>query len=245
MPIARIGLWVVTLAALSMLLKTWWLAPIPGFWLSIGWGGLLMWVIAGVTFPRWEVFADLLWRAPEGERGMVLTIDGMVTGEQLTKLLGTLERAAVSATFFVDAESDASAVHQIVSSGHRLGLRASGRSSTRGRAMKQALEQLIGRVERADAVLRVARPTRRWLTPAVADAARRARVTLVGASAGWPRPVVADRLAECVRDGALLCVTATSLAQDADLVRRLLAVGVERGVEWTSLEKWLPSEKAG
>ncbi len=241
MPLSRVVLWVVTLTALGFLAKSWLVEPVTGVWLLGAFLVLLSLVAAGFLFPRWEMFADLLWRGPDDARGIVLTFDGVPSNAVRGALLDVLRESGIRATFFVpgDERADEAALKQLVTAGHDIGLRlASG-----GVRLQDAQHRLRSSLDTHEAaLLPVARPDR-WLGPRLANAARKSGLTLVGASTGWPE--VADATtAWQLRPGDLIALDANASAEAA--LTSLIEAATDSELRWTTLESWLPgSSKSG
>ena len=82
-------------------------------------------VILGVLRPSLQMFAEVLWRGPEGARGVALTFDDGPHPESTLAVLDMLDRASAKATFFVIGEKATrwpDVIREIVKRGHLLGV---------------------------------------------------------------------------------------------------------------------------
>jgi peptidoglycan/xylan/chitin deacetylase (PgdA/CDA1 family) len=110
MPTGRALLLVATAAALALTLRSLMGSPVP-LWLSMGalgaYAGLITW---GVLNPSLEMFADVVWhgpvvwRGPDGARGVALTFDDGPHPRFTRSVLDALDTAGARATFFVIGE---------------------------------------------------------------------------------------------------------------------------------------------
>lgn len=246
MPLARVGLWLLTLTALALLVKAWWSEAVPGVWLFAVWLALVIGVVWGLAFPRVEMFADLVWRAPPGEASSVLSFDGLPEPQQLEEILGELARHGVPATFFVAASAlDPARASALARAGHHLALALTAGSERSVSSLARRFSEDTAALTRAAGqpvvVLRALRPARRLLTPALAEAARRAQLTLVGGGLGWPPPSTIDweRWGARIGPRQLVCVPGSLLGAPPAQLTRLLEAAAQRGVRWVSLAEWL------
>ncbi len=247
MSAARVTLWIATLAALGLLIRSWLLDPLPGVWLSLVWVALLGFVALGLSRPSMQMFAPVLLESPDDEPELVLTFDGIPPLAELRSALNRLHAAAISATFCVpleqiERENSRPTLQRLVEAGHTLALldEALTRrlpSVERLKAASKLLEEGCGQAER---VLPLLRSQRRMHTPDLARRAKQAGFGLLGGSVGWPKRCRSDdafALRHGVRRGAVLCVDAALASRE--VVSDLAAEASLRGLRWVSLQTWL------
>jgi len=126
MPPARIALWVASIGAIAVLVRSVLVGPIP-VWMAValmvGYLGLMT---MGIAWPRLEMFADAIWRGEPGERVVALTFDGGPHPQTTRAILSILARGGHRATFFVahsKVEQHPQVVRDIIAEGHTLGIR--------------------------------------------------------------------------------------------------------------------------
>jgi hypothetical protein len=235
MPLSRVALWVVTLTALGFLAKSWLQEPVTGVWLLAVFVLLVVLVVAGFVFPRWEMFADLLWRGPEDERALVLTFDGVPSNIVRRELLDVLRQHEIRATFFLPSSGDADMLGELAAAGHSIGLLLdSGSSPARMLEAQRRMRSSLG--ERTDALLPAARPGR-WLGPRLASSARKSGLTLVGAATGWPTREQAIASWQ-LRPGDLIALDAS--AGSIVTLTSLIVAAADQELSWVALSSWLP-----
>jgi peptidoglycan/xylan/chitin deacetylase (PgdA/CDA1 family) len=125
MPAARITLWVATVGAITMALRSVTIGP-PPLWLAL----VLMFAYLslcgmGVVFPRLEMFGDVVEAGPAGRSCVALTFDDGPDPTTTPRVLEALGRRGHRATFFVvghKAEQHPELISAIVAAGHELGL---------------------------------------------------------------------------------------------------------------------------
>lgn len=125
MPAARISLYVATIAAISLVVRSLVLRPVS---LRVALAALTAYValvLCGVFFLRLQMFVDVVWRGPSKSRGVALTFDDGPSPEHTPRVLAMLDEAKVKATFFVigrKALAHPGVVRDIVARGHSVGL---------------------------------------------------------------------------------------------------------------------------
>src|SRR5258708_18316108 len=125
MTTGRAALVVATAAAVALAVRSSLGSPVP-LWMAlaafVGYGALVTW---GVLSPSLEMFAEVVWRGPDGARGVALTFDDGPHPTSTQAVLEALDRADAKATFFVVGEKGArhpEILREIVARGHLLGL---------------------------------------------------------------------------------------------------------------------------
>src|SRR5262245_63413422 len=125
MSAGRGALVVATMAALALAARSALGAPVP-LWLALlafaAYAGLVTW---GVLSPSLEMFADVVWRGPEGARGVALTFDDGPHPRFTRSVLDALDAAGARATFFVigeKGERHPELVRELVARGHLVGI---------------------------------------------------------------------------------------------------------------------------
>lgn len=125
MPAARAALYAATLGVLVMSVRAALVGPPPLGWAITVALVYAAFVLGGVFFLRWRVFADAIVRGPKGARGVALTFDDGPHPRWTTKILTTLAERGAKATFFVvgrKAEQHPEMVRAILDAGHAIGL---------------------------------------------------------------------------------------------------------------------------
>lgn len=129
MPVARITLYVATIAALSLVLRGLVLRPVSLPFALVALTAYVALVLCGVFFLRLGMFVDVVWRGPQKSRGVALTFDDGPSPEHTPRVLDMLDKAKVKATFFVigrKAEAHPGVVRDILARGHGVGLHSYG-----------------------------------------------------------------------------------------------------------------------
>jgi peptidoglycan-N-acetylglucosamine deacetylase len=184
----RAALLAGTAAAVALATRSVLGAAVP-LWLAVvaffGYAGLVAW---GVLSPSAEMFADVVWRGPEGARGIALTFDDGPHPAFTRSVLESLDRAGMKATFFVIGEKAArhpDVLREIVAAGHSVGVHGhrhdralSFRSLARVRADLVRSVELIEKATGARPTLY--RPAVGQTNPRIARAAADLGLTLVG-----------------------------------------------------------------
>src|SRR5262245_32005053 len=218
MTTGRAVLLVGTAAAITLAFRAATGTVIP-LWAAIlafaGYAGLVTW---GVLSPSLEMFAEVLWRGPEGSRGVALTFDDGPHPAFTRAVLEALDRAGAKATFFVLGEKGArepDLLKEIVARGHLVGVHG----DRHDRALSlRSLERVREDLARAvDVVTRATgerprfyRPPVGQTNPRIAQAARELGLTIVGWSLRGLDGVRADpervaaRVVPRLRDGAIV-----------------------------------------
>jgi peptidoglycan/xylan/chitin deacetylase (PgdA/CDA1 family) len=219
MPAARVTLWVTTVAALALAVRSIALGPVP-FWAAfVATAGYLGLCALGIIFPRWEMFADVIERGQAGRSWVALTFDDGPDPSTTPQVLGLLRERNMRATFFVighKAEQSPDIVREIVSEGHELGIHGYAHDRlTAWHTPKQIADDIR---QAQDTVERIVgqrviwyRPPVGHVSPRTAVAVRRANVELVawsvraldGISRSNPSRVAA-RVARKLHDGAII-----------------------------------------
>ena len=219
MPAARIILWVSTVGALTLALRSIAMGP-PPLWVAVAaLAGYLAIGGLGIIFPRGEMFADVIQRGEPGRSVVALTFDDGPDPSTTPRVLEALRDRGYRATFFViarKAEQHPELVRAMVEAGHELGLhgyshdrltawRAPSRIMADIRQAQDVVERLIGQ--------RVFwyRPPIGHVSPRTAVAVRNANVELVTWSVrcldGLRRasPIrIAARVERKLHDGAII-----------------------------------------
>jgi peptidoglycan/xylan/chitin deacetylase (PgdA/CDA1 family) len=263
MTTGRIVLLAATLAALALALRSVFGAPVP-LWVSVsafmGYSGLVTW---GVLCPSLEMFADVVWRGPEGSEGVALTFDDGPHPTSTRSVLDVLDRDGAKATFFVLGEKGRrhpELVREIAARGHLIGLHGdrhdralSFRSFARVRSdLARGLEfftQVTG--ERPH----LYRPAVGQTNPRIARAARELGLVIVGWSVrgrdgvrSHPDDVVA-RVAARLRHGAIVLLHDAAERDDREpaaplALPRILEVMRARGLPSVRLDAWIKRNEA-
>lgn len=256
---ARLGLWLYSAAALPLLAYVLWIGPISP-WVALAAAvGYVAYSTLGVLFPELEMFGRVLWRGPKNGRQVALTFDDGPHPETTRRVLEILKAGGHVATFFVvgeKAEAHPEVLREIVAAGHGVGLHGYTHDRLYSLRSPKRVHADIRRSQ--DAIERICGVRPRLFRPPVGFAshrtlagAKRAEVTVVGASArsldgiGGGRPDhVAARLIRALVPGALILLH--DAAERDDFVPASIAALPEllgaidaRGLETVRLDAWL------
>lgn len=125
MPAGRIALWVASLGALALAVRSLLLRPVPlEIALLFGTAYVLL-VVTGVLVPRLQMFGDIVWCGPTEAARVALTFDDGPDEHSTPLVLKQLAEASVRATFFVLGEKamrSPDVVRAIVEGGHEIGV---------------------------------------------------------------------------------------------------------------------------
>jgi peptidoglycan-N-acetylglucosamine deacetylase len=258
MPPGRALLVVATLAALALTLRSLLGSPVP-LWLSLGalgaYAGLITW---GVLDPSLEMFADVMWRGPEGAHGVALTFDDGPHPRSTRSVLDALDAAGARATFFVIGEKGArhpELLRELVARGHLVGVHGdrhdrllSLRSTARVRAdLTRAVESLAAATGERP---RLYRPAVGQTNPRIARIAGELGLTIVGWSVRGRDGVrtdpasVVERVVPRLRNGAIVLLHDAAERDDhqpaaGEALPEILAAMRERGLEPVRLDAWI------
>ena len=256
MPPARLLLWLLSLACLAVAAHAFSVQP-PPVWVA----ALLLLLLAtvatvGVLFPRLEVFADVLQRAP-GRGAVALTFDDGPHPESTRRVLSLLAEHGARATFFVvghKAELYPDVVREIVAAGHTLGLHGYAHdrlySLRSERYVRRDVERTQAAIEQACGVRpTLFRPPVGFLSFSTSFAAERAGIALVAWSArgldgyrGARAERVLARLLRGLEDGAIVLLHDAAEREDFEPVSvavlpALLAKLREQGLRAVTVEE--------
>lgn len=168
MPTARAIFWAATFGAVALVVRSFWLGPVPLVVPLVTLHLYLLILGLGIVFPRWGMFADVIEAAEPGRNVIALTFDDGPDDTTTPMVLSLLERHQAKATFFVigrKAEASPHLIRAIVDAGHELGLH--GYSHSRLTAFRD--ERYIERdLLRAKEVLAAYAPNPiRWFRPPI------------------------------------------------------------------------------
>ncbi|HMA91083.1 MAG TPA: polysaccharide deacetylase family protein [Polyangiaceae bacterium] len=125
MPTARAVFWIATVGAFALIVRVFWLGPIPAIVPLLALSFYVTLLSLGVVFPSWGMFADVIEGAQPGRKLVALTFDDGPSQESTPRVLEILAQHGAKATFFVigrKAEQAPELVRAIVDAGHELGL---------------------------------------------------------------------------------------------------------------------------
>jgi peptidoglycan-N-acetylglucosamine deacetylase len=188
MTVGRAALYVASGLGFALVARSLAGANIP-LWLALAsFLGYLGLVTAGVLVPRLQMFAEVVFRGPEGARGVALTFDDGPDPTHTRAVLDALDAAGAKATFFVLGQKAArhvDLVREIARRGHLVGIHGdvhdralSFRSFGRVRA---DLERAIATVTEATGERpRHYRPAVGQTNPRIARAAEELGLVIVG-----------------------------------------------------------------
>jgi peptidoglycan-N-acetylglucosamine deacetylase len=255
-PLARIILWITSLAGLALLARTLLFEP-PPLWFAIS--AMLAYVAfatLGVLVPQLEMYGDVLWRGVPGSRSVALTFDDGPHPRTTRQVLEILARSGRRATFFVvgrKARLYPDVVREIHEAGHAIGLH--GYAHDRSYSLKPPSYVVLDIEKTQEAVFdacgvrpRLFRPPVGYVSSRTASGARKAGVTLVGWSARGIDGLGATDAARVVRrieknlgDGAIVLLHDASENEDfvpasIEALPELLKTIEARGLRTVTIE---------
>jgi peptidoglycan/xylan/chitin deacetylase (PgdA/CDA1 family) len=259
-PVARLLLWLLSLACIAFALVAFRTTPAPPVWQPL----LLLTSLAtlatlGTLFPRLEIYTEVAQRGATGRRRVALTFDDGPHPETTRRVLALLAEHGAKATFFVvgqKVERYPDVVREIVAGGHELGLHGFVHDRLYSLRSTRYVQQDIKRTQRA---IEAACGVRTWLFRPpigfvghlIAIAADRAGVELVAWSArgldGWSgarADRVLPRLLSGLQDGAIVMLHDASEREafvpvSIELLPELLRELRERGLTAVSVSELL------
>jgi peptidoglycan/xylan/chitin deacetylase (PgdA/CDA1 family) len=215
-------------------------------------------VLAGVLWPRLEMFTDILWRGPKEARGVALTFDDGPDPVHTRVVLDRLDAAGAKATFFVighKALLHPDLVREIRDRGHLVGVHGtfhdrllSFRSSASVRSdLSRAVEMLV---QLAGDRPRFYRPPVGQTNPRIGGAARDLGLTIVGWSVRARDGIHADpgevvrRVVPQLSDGAIVLMHDGAERDDHEpaapaALPAILTAMKERGLRAVRLDDWV------
>jgi peptidoglycan/xylan/chitin deacetylase (PgdA/CDA1 family) len=221
MSTARLLFWVATAGAFALVVRSFWLGPVPLPVAFVSLLGYSVLVVLGYIFPRWGMFADVIDEAMAGRNVVGLSFDDGPEPSSTPEVLATLARYEAHATFFVigrKVEAHPELIAQILAGGHELGLHGYAHSrftafrSTKW--MKQDFErarQLVA--QHLTTPLRWFRPPIGHVTPRLAKIIKDMDLSLVcwtirglDGVPGMKQEKVASRVISRLRDGAIIAM---------------------------------------
>jgi peptidoglycan/xylan/chitin deacetylase (PgdA/CDA1 family) len=249
---------VATMAALALAVRSALGAPVP-LWLAIvafaGYAGLITW---GVLSPSLEMFAEVVWRGPEGARGVALTFDDGPHPTFTRSVLEELDRAGAKATFFVIGQKVArepELLKEMAARGHLVGVHGDVHdrafSFRSMRRVRNDLERAVDAVARATGERpRFYRPPVGQTNPRIARAAKELGLTIVGWSLRGRDGIRADparvaaRVIDGLRDGAIVLLHDAAERDDRapaapEALPRILAAMRERAIPAVRIDAWV------
>jgi peptidoglycan-N-acetylglucosamine deacetylase len=258
MSTGRAALLVATAASLVLALRSALGAPVP-LWFALiafaGYGALVTW---GVLSPSLEMFAEVVWRGPEGSKGVALTFDDGPHPTFTRSVLEALDQAGAKATFFVIGEKGArqpELLREMASRGHLVGVHGDRhdralafRSFPRVRA---DLARAVDVIEQATGERpRFYRPAVGQTNPRIARAAKELGLTIVGWSLRGRDGIHADpdrvakRIVPRLRDGAIVLLHDAAERDDRkpaapDALPRILAAMRAEGLSAVRIDAWI------
>lgn len=263
MPAARIALWVTTVGALTVALRSVAMGP-PPLWFAIAVTFAYLALCGfGIAFPRSEMYADVIASGPAGRSRVALTFDDGPDPETTPKVLLALRQHNCKATFFViarKAEQHPDLIHAIVEAGHELGLH--GYEHDRLTAWRTPT-WIVKDIRKAQAVLRQLtqqevfwyRPPIGHVSPRTAEGVRKADVELVawsvrcldGIRRTKPARVLA-RVRRKLRDGAIVMLHDASERGDFEpagvrVIDTILETVAHQGLACVTLSQLLADEE--
>jgi peptidoglycan/xylan/chitin deacetylase (PgdA/CDA1 family) len=174
MPPSRIVLWVASIGAIALCVRSVVIGPVPLHVAAAAFGGYLVLAVTGVLAPQLEMFGDVVSRGDPTSRVVALTFDDGPHPETTPMVLDALAKGGVTATFFVvgeKVERHPDVVRAIVAAGHSLGVHGYRHDRLYAflppKAVAEDIRRAAGAVERACGV------SPRWFRPPVGQVSPR------------------------------------------------------------------------
>ena len=262
MPPARILLWVASIGALAVLVRSLLIAPVPT-WAAASL--LLLYLIitwVGWFYPQTGMYGEVLWRGPGNDDRVALTFDDGPNPATTPKILGILSRGGHRATFFLvgrKVQAHPELVREMHRAGHTLGLHGfvhdrlyAFKPPARVVADLQAAQHAVA--EACGVRPTLFRPPMGHVSPRVVAGARRAGVTLVSWSvAGLDglRGATSDRVVRRISRrlcGGTIAVLHDSAERDdfepasVQALPAILAEIDSRGLRTVGVDEFLPTD---
>jgi peptidoglycan-N-acetylglucosamine deacetylase len=220
-PPARIGLWVASIGAISLLVRSIVLGPVPTWIALVSLFAYVGYCTAGVLVPQLEMYGDALWRGTPGRRHVALTFDDGPHPDGTRRVLQMLDRTGHKATFFVvgrKAAAHSDVILEIHDRGHAIGLHGYGHHRLYSLKDPKFVQDDIRKSQ--DVIESICgfrpvlfRPPLGYMTPRTVVGAKRAGVELIAWSVrsidglGASDPArVARRVERGLRDGAIVAL---------------------------------------
>jgi peptidoglycan/xylan/chitin deacetylase (PgdA/CDA1 family) len=264
MPSSRIVLWVASVGAIALAVRSMLLGPVPPY---VAWAAFAVYVsiaFTGVLVPQLSMFGDVVSRGAAEARIVALTFDDGPSPLTTPRVLEALAAAGAKATFFVvgaKAEAHPDVLRAIVAAGHAVGVHGYEHHRLYALLTPDTVARDITRAR--DVVEREVGVRARWFRPPVgqvsprtAAGARRAGVPIVawsvrgldGLRGRTPEQVVA-RVARGLEPGAIVLLHDASEDEDFEpaslaALPRLLAVIAEKGLTTVTLDELLAEDES-
>lgn len=259
MPAARIALYVATLGALALVLRSLLMAPVALSIAAPALVGYVALVTCGTLFLRLGMFADVTWRGPRDARGVALTFDDGPHPTHTLEVLELLDRASVKATFFVigrKALAHPEIVRVIRARGHSVGVHSFAHDrlfSLRSLAFVRGdLRRAVETIESITGERPVLfRPPVGHTSSRIAKAAQELELEFVGWSVrgvdglrGARAERVAARVVPKLRDGAIVLLHDAAERDDfrpasLDALPKILAAMSRRALPGVRVDTWV------
>jgi peptidoglycan/xylan/chitin deacetylase (PgdA/CDA1 family) len=259
-PFARIALYVATIGALALVVRSLFIAPLSLSVAATAFTAYIALVLCGVFFLRLGMFLDVVWRGPKGARGVALTFDDGPSPEHTPRILAMLDEAKVKAAFFViarKAEAHPEVVRDIAARGHAIGLHSYGHDRLFSlRSLRYVREDLRRGMSALEAITGerpvMFRPPIGHSNPRIAKAAEELGLVTVGWSVraldGLARSRadrVAERVTSRLRHGAIVLLHDASERDDHEpaslkALPRILEAMRRRKLRGVSVAAWIP-----
>jgi peptidoglycan/xylan/chitin deacetylase (PgdA/CDA1 family) len=259
MPLARIVLWVASVAGLALLARTLFVEPLPMAVSVVALVAYAAYCTLGVLWPQLEMYGDVESRGDPGRNLVALTFDDGPNPKSTRKVLQILARRGHRATFFVvgrKALAHADVIREIHEAGHELGLH--GYRHDRAFSLKppryvaEDIARTQAAVEQAVGVRpTLFRPPVGYLSSRTAAGAKRAGVRTIAWSARGLDGIgpadaerVYERLEPKLTDGAIVLLHDAAERDDfepasVELLPRLLDELDARGLRTASVSELL------
>ncbi len=264
MPLGRVVLWVASIGAIALCVRSFVLGPVPPLVAWVAFAGYVAIAVTGVLVPQLEMFGEVISRGDPGTRAVALTFDDGPSPLTTPRVLEALAAASAKATFFVlgaKAAAHPDVLRAIVAAGHAVGVHGYDHQRLYALLTPSAV---AADIERASAVIeREAGLRPRWFRPPVgqvsprtAAGARRAGLSIVawsvrgldGLRRRTPEQVVA-RITRGLAPGAIVLMHDAAEHEDFEpasiaALPRVLAALVEKGLATVTLDELIDGGSA-
>jgi peptidoglycan/xylan/chitin deacetylase (PgdA/CDA1 family) len=257
MSFGRGAIIVASACVIALLVRSLVQGPIPLSVSLLAFVGYVSLVIAGVLWPRLQMYADVLWRGPKDARGVALTFDDGPDPVHTRRVLDCLDAADAKATFFVIGRKALlypDVVREIRDRGHLVGVHGTSHDrilslrsfASVSRDLSRAVDLIV---ELTGERPRFFRPPVGHTNPRIDRAARDLGLTIVGWSIRARDGIrahpsqVAQRVVPRLSDGAIVLMHDGAERDDHEpaapaALPEILAKMKERGLRAVRLDEW-------
>jgi peptidoglycan/xylan/chitin deacetylase (PgdA/CDA1 family) len=262
MPLGRVVLWVASIGAIALCVRSVTLGPVPPLVAWLAFVGYVAIAVVGVLVPQLEMFGDVVSRGDPTVKAVALTFDDGPSPLTTPRVLEALSAAGAKATFFVlgsKAEAHPDVLRAIAEAGHAVGVHGYSHhrlySLMTPGAVAHDIEKARAVIERETGVRpKWFRPPIGHVSPRTAAGARRAGFPIVAWSVraldglkSRTSEQVLSRLVRGLVPGAIVLLHDAAENEDFEpasiaALPRLLAVLADKGLATVTLDELLAGD---